>query len=66
MIEYRWIFWLNEKDIQERLDPKNLRLTIAKYRSDHKKHRHEPKNNPKGFLYTSNQIIHEFENNSSS
>ena len=52
MVQYRWIFWLNEKHIQEGLDPKNLRLTKAKYGSDHRKHRHEPKKTTQKDFYT--------------
>ena len=39
--------WLNEKNIEEGLDDKNLREITTKYNSNHRKHRYEPVEEPK-------------------
>ena len=52
------ILQLNEKDIEEGLDHKNLREITVKYHSDHRKQRYElvgePKNNATEVLLTKN------------
>ena len=35
------LLWLNEKNIEEGLDHKNLREITTKYNSNHRKHRYE-------------------------
>ena len=35
------IFWVNEKDIEEGLDHKNLREITINYHPSHRKHRYE-------------------------
>ena len=41
------ILWLHEKHIEQVLDWKNLRLTIEKYNSDHRKYSYELVDEPK-------------------
>ena len=41
------ILWLNEKNIEEGLDHKNLREITTRYHSDNRKHRHELVEQPK-------------------
>ena len=47
IVDREGILWLNEKQIEEELDHKNMRVTKVKYLSDHRKHRHELVDAPK-------------------
>ena len=58
MVDNNGILWLNEKDIEEGLDHKNLGEITLKYHSDKRKNKcelvTEPKNNPTEFLLMKN------------
>lgn len=53
------IFWLNERNIKDGLDHKNLGMTKGKYLSEHIKHKYElvdePENSTTEFVSTNNQ-----------